>query len=92
MAIVSAVNEDGEESLYDIPDSELAKYKLKSAPMTDEARARLFPNKDKLTKDDAHGVMVAAPDFRRDVEPYQAICRYWYIDSWGTYWWWYDYC
>ncbi len=91
MAIVSHINEAGEEALYDIPDSELAKYKVNSEPLTEEVRARLFPNKDKLTKDDANGVMLVAPDLGDEVEAYQAICRYWIIRN-GQYYYWYDYC
>jgi hypothetical protein len=60
MAIVSVVHESGEQALYDIPDSELEKYRLKSAPMSEETRARLFPGKDKLTKEDAHGFIQVA--------------------------------
>lgn len=91
MAIVTAVSEAGEEVLYDIPDNELSKYKLNTAQLTDEARSRLFPGKDKLSKDDAHGVMATAPGAGGDVEGYAAICKYWIIMD-DVYYWWYDYC
>ena len=91
MAILSGVSESGEEALYDIPDSELSKYKLNSQPMTDEVRSRAFPGKDKLTKDDAQGVMATAPSAGGDVQGYAAICRYW-IRYEGVTYVWYDYC
>ena len=91
MAIVTAVSEAGEEALYDIPDAELSKYKLNTAQMTDEARSRLFPGKDKLSKDDAQGVMATAPSAGGDVEGYAAICRYW-IRRGDYIYYWYDYC
>lgn len=87
MAVISAFSEAGEQSLYDIPDSELSKYKMKTAPMTDEVRGRLFPNKDELTKDDAHGVMVAAPSGDGDVQAFGGTCLYWYDDGTWTYTW-----
>jgi len=59
MAVLSGVDEAGAPALYDIPDGELSKYKLNLKPMTDEVRNRLFPGKDKLTKDDAQGVVPA---------------------------------
>lgn len=91
MAIVSSVDESGTEALYEIPEDVLSTYKLKSQQMTDSTRARLFPDKDKLTKDDAQGVMATAPSAGGDVEGYAAICRYWIRD--GDYIiWWYDYC
>ena len=49
------------------------------------------PLKDKLTKDDAQGVMATAPSAGGDVEGYAAICRYWIRDG-GTIYYWYDYC
>jgi len=91
MAILSGVGAGGEEALYDIPDSELSKYKLNAQPMTDEARARALPGKDKLTKDDAQGVMATAPSAGGDVQGYAAICRYW-IRYEGVTYVWYDYC
>jgi hypothetical protein len=91
MAILSGVSETGEEELYDVPDGELAKYKLKTAQLTDEIRTRLFPGKDKLTKDDAQGVVVTAPGADAEVQGYAAICRYWINDG-ETLVWWYDYC
>ena len=91
MAIVSAVDESGTEALYEIPDDVLSKYKLQSSQLTDSVKAQLFPDKDKLTKDDAQGVMATAPSGGDDVEGYQAICRYWIRDG-GTIYYWYDYC
>jgi hypothetical protein len=91
MAIVSGVDEVGEHAFYDIPDSDLSKYKLKTAQLTDEVRMRLFPDKDKLTKDDAHGVIPAAPSVGGEVEGYWAVCEYWYVEG-GWYYYWYDYC
>ena len=91
MAIVSAVDESGVEALYEIPEDVLGKYKLKSAPLSDSVKAQLFPDKEKMTKDDAQGVMATAPSAGGDVEGYAAICRYWIRD--GDYIvWWYDYC
>ncbi|MCC6175851.1 MAG: hypothetical protein IT305_29490 [Chloroflexi bacterium] len=91
MAIVSAVNESGEEQLYEIPDDVLATYRLQSAQMTDSVRSQVFPDKAELTKDDAQGVMPTAPSAGGDVEGYQAICRYW-IRYGDTLYYWYDYC
>jgi hypothetical protein len=91
MAILSGVTESGEEALYDIPDADLAKHKLDSVQLTDEIRVRLFPGKDKLTKDDAQGVIATAPGAESEVQGYAAICRYWINDG-TTLVWWYDYC
>jgi len=91
MAIVSAVDESGAEALYEIPDDVLSKYKLQSSQLTDSVKAQLFPDKDRLTKDDAQGVMATAPSAGGDVEGYAAICRYWSRDG-GVIYYWYDYC
>ena len=91
MAIVSAVDESGAEALYEIPEEVLATYKLTSAPLSDSVKAQLFPDKEKLTKDDAQGVMATAPSAGGDVEGYAAICRYWIRDG-GVIYYWYDYC
>jgi hypothetical protein len=90
MAIVSGVSESGTEVIYDIPDSELSRYEKKSSVLTDDARAKLFPGKDKPTKDDAHGVIPAAPSAGKDVSGY-STCLYYYDDG-ATLWYWYDYC
>lgn len=89
-----AVDENGDEVFYDIPDDELAKYKRNSMQMTDEIRERLFPGKEKLTKEDAHGVIQVptAPVPGSDVEGYRAMCRYWIVDDYGNLIWWYDWC
>jgi hypothetical protein len=91
MAILSGVSETGEEELYDVPDAELSKYTLKTVQLTDEIRTRLFPDKEKLTKDDAQGVMVTAPGAGAEVQGYAAICRYWITDGDNLVYW-YDYC
>lgn len=91
MAIVSAVDESGTEALYEIPEDVLSKYKLSSAQLTDSVKSRLFPDKDRLSKDDAQGVMATAPSAGGDVEGYAAICRYWIRDGDVIYYW-YDYC
>ena len=77
MAVVTGFGELGERVYYDVPDAELAKYKVKFKPLTDEVLNRLFPGKDKLTKDDAHGVVPAAFSSRGEVEGYGAMCMYW---------------
>ncbi|MDT5309313.1 MAG: hypothetical protein QOE48_5015 [Mycobacterium sp.] len=88
MTVIHSVVE-GKVSLYDIPDSELAKYDVKAHPITDEERARLFPGKDTLTRDDAHGMVETIPaGGGGDVEGYGAtanICWYTYHPDWG-YW------
>jgi hypothetical protein len=80
---------DGKVSLYDIPEAELAKYDVKAHPITDEERAKLFPGKDTLTRDDAHGMIETIPaGGGGDVEGYGAtanICWYTYHPDWG-YW------
>jgi hypothetical protein len=91
MAILSGVDEAGTEAFYDIPDSDLSKYQLKTAQLSDEIRTRLFPGKDKPTKDDAQGVMATAPSASGEVEGYIATCVYWITDG-GTLYYWYDYC
>ncbi|MGH3563799.1 MAG: hypothetical protein ACRDTN_18960 [Mycobacterium sp.] len=91
MAILSGVSDAGTETFYDVPDADLSKYELKSARLTDDVRGQLFPGKDKLTKDDAHGVIPAAPSAGADVEGYAATCMYYQIIG-GTLYYWYDYC
>ena len=88
MTVIHAVKE-GKLSLYDIPDEELAKYDMKAHPMTDEERARLFPGKDELTRDDAHGMVETLPqEGGGDVQGYgmgNNICWYTYHPELG-YW------
>jgi hypothetical protein len=90
VAILSGVSEAGVETFYDVPDSELSKFELKSALLTDDVRERLFPGKDKLTKDDAHGVIPAAPSAGSDVQAY-SVCMYYY-NLGGVLYYWYGYC
>lgn len=88
MTVIHAVK-DGKLSLYDIPDDELAKYDMKAHPMTDEEKARLFPGKDVLTADDAHGVVETLAGEGGDVQGYGAgnnVCWYTYHPELG---WWY---
>lgn len=94
MAVLNGVDEAGAFTLYDVPDAELAKYKLSTKPLTDEIRNELFPGKDKLTKDDAQGVIQAGrgPSSGGDVEGYAAWCVYWIDDGYGNLIWWEDYC
>lgn len=91
MAVLSGVDNSGAPALYDIPDDELSKYKLNLKPMTDEVRNRLFPGKDKLTKDDAQGV-VPAGRASSEVEGYAAICWYYIDDGYGNWVYWEEYC
>lgn len=91
MAILSGVDEAGAPALYDIPDGELSKYKLNLKPISDEVRNRLFPGKDKLTKDDAQGV-VPAGRATSEVEGYAAICWYYVDDGYGNWVYWEEYC
>jgi hypothetical protein len=90
VAILTGVSEAGVEAFYDVPDSELSKFELKSAPLTDDVREKLFPGKDKPSKDDAHGVIPAAPSAGSDVQAY-SVCYYW-ANYGGVLYWWYDYC
>ena len=74
MAVLNGVDEAGAFTLYDVPDTELAKYKLNTKPLTDEIRNKLFPEKDTVTKDDAQGVIPAGRSSGggSDVEGYAA--------------------
>lgn len=91
MAILTGVDETGTEAFYEIPDADLSKFQLKSAPLTDEARQRLFPGKDAPTKDDAHGVIPTAPSAGGDVEGFAPLCIYWVTDG-DEIIYWYDVC
>jgi hypothetical protein len=91
MAVLSGTDEAGAPALYEIPDGELSKYKLNLKPMTDEVKNRLFPGKDKLSKDDAQGV-VPAGRVSSDVEGYSAICWYYIEDGYGDWVYWEEYC
>ncbi|MCW2685701.1 MAG: hypothetical protein JWR37_591 [Mycobacterium sp.] len=92
MAVLSGVDEAGSPALYDIPDADLSKHKLNIKPMTDEIRNRLFPGKDKLSKDDAQGVVPAGRTSGGDVEGYLAICWYYVEDGQGDWVYWEEYC
>ncbi|HUH70468.1 MAG TPA: hypothetical protein VLZ05_17385 [Mycobacterium sp.] len=59
MALLCGIDESGM-CIYDIPDSELSKFKQKSRWMDEETRVRLFPGKDQLTKEDAQVVIPVA--------------------------------
>jgi hypothetical protein len=91
MTVLSGTDETGAPALYDIPDSELSKYKVNLKPMTDEVRNRLFPDKDSLSKDDAQGVVPAGRP-SSDVEGYAAICWYYVDDGAGNWVYWEEYC
>ena len=75
----------------DIPPGERSKYKMNLTPMTDEVRNRLFPGKEKLTKEDAQGVVPAGRP-SSDVEGYAAICWYYVDDGYGNWAYWEEYC
>jgi hypothetical protein len=86
MAIVSSVPErGGEASFYEIPDHELQKYALQTARLTDEKRSQLLAGKEKVSKEDAEGVMPAAV-MGGDVQAYGSdIC--WVRVGSVLYWW-----
>jgi hypothetical protein len=92
MAMLSGIDEAGVESLYDIPDEVLEKYRLQSKPLTDEDKASLFPGKDELTKDDAQGAIpLHGGDGDADVEGQAVIvyqrCTCWRtVNGWTYYW------
>lgn len=92
MTILRGVDEAGETNFYDIPDAELSKYRVNSAPLTDEVKNRLFPGKDTLTKDDAQGVLPAGRVPGAEVEAYSSTCIYFIDDGNGNIIWWEDYC
>ncbi len=92
MAIVKGVNEVGEPAFYDVPDSELSQHKLDVKPLTDEIRNRLFPGKDKLTKEDAQAVIPVGTAQGGDVEGFAALCDYILWDDYGNWVTWTDYC
>ena len=77
VAVLSGVDEFGEMALYEVPDAELPGYRLNLKPMTGELRAQLFPGRDTLTKEDAHGVLPARSAAEAEVEGYVAMCWYW---------------
>jgi hypothetical protein len=94
MAVLNGVDEAGAFTLYDVPDAELAKYKLNTKPLTDEIRNKLFPGKDAVTKDDAQGVIPAGRSSGGggDVEGYAAWCWYYLEDGDGDWVYWEDWC
>ena len=82
MAIVSKPEKDNKVTLYDIPDAELAKYKLSADKAT-----KMFPKKDKPSRNDAVGV-VSPSAMSGDVQAYsQDLCYGWYCiyDDYGNY-------
>jgi hypothetical protein len=92
MAILAGVDEEGAFTLYGIPDGELAGYKLKTKPLTDEIHDRLFPDKVELTSDDAQGLIALGRPPTGDVEGYGSYCCCWTCDDDGEYIVWEDWC
>ncbi len=92
MAILRGVDETGEPAFYDVPDSELSKFKLNAVAMTDDIKERLFPGKDSVSKEDAQGVIPAGRVSGGDVEGFTAICWYYLEDGYGNWVYWEDYC
>lgn len=93
MAIVKGVSETGDPAFYDVPDAELAKYKLDAKPLTDEVKSKLFPDKEKPTKDDAQAVIpLGQAPSGGDVEGFSAWCQYLLYDDYGNWIYWEDYC
>lgn len=89
MAIVTELQQGAEPTLYNIPDAELQKYKVKTAELTDEKKAQLFPNKATPTKEDAQGVMPGAVMAQGDVQAY-SLCVCWVTDGDVVIWWYCD--
>ena len=81
MAILAGVDEEGVFTFYGIPDGELARYELKSKPLTDEVRHRLFPGRDTLTSDDAQGLIPLGQSPTADVEGYGYSCCLYYLQD-----------
>lgn len=93
MAIVKGVAETGEPAFYEVPDNELSKYQLKAQPLTDELKDKLFPGKDKLTKEDAQAVIpIGRAPSGGDVEGFSDWCEYLLYDDYGNWVYWQDYC
>ena len=86
MAILCGIGDAGM-SLYDIPDAELAKFQLKSKPLDEESRAKLFPDKEP-TKDDAQGVVPVAAS-GGDVQGFGTNDICYIYDTAGDIIWWY---
>lgn len=89
MAIVTGVDADGVEALYDVPDDLLATYKLTAAPFTEAVQAQLFPSQPTVTNADADGSVPVAPAAAGSVEGYVKVRRYWVRDG-GAIYYWYD--
>jgi hypothetical protein len=87
MAILCGIGESGM-ALYDIPDAELSKFQLKGRPLDEESRAKLFPGKGELTRDDAQGVVPVAAS-GGDVQAFGTNDICYVYDSLGDIWWWY---
>lgn len=87
MAIVSRPGEDNNVTLYDIPETELEKYRISADKL-----ARMFPVKENPTRDDAVAIASAGAS-GGDVEAYsgQDVCYAWQCDANGNcqYVWWY---
>ena len=92
MTIVRGVDETGEGAFYDVPDSELAKYRVNAVPMTDEIKDRLFPGKGELTKEDAQGAIPIGPRPGGEVEGYAYWCWYYVWDAYGNWVYWEGWC
>ncbi len=87
MAILCGISEAGM-SLYDIPDNDLSNYQLKTRPLDEESRNKLFPNKEQPSKDDAHGMVPVAAS-GGDVQGFGTNDICYVTDGYGDYVWWY---
>jgi hypothetical protein len=83
MAIVKGVSETGEAAFYDVPDGDLAQYKLDAKPLSGEK-----PSKAKAQAVIPLGQAPAAGD----VEGFAAWCEYLLYDDYGNWVYWQDYC
>ena len=86
MAILCGISDSGM-ALYDIPETDLSKFRVNSRPLDEESRAKLFPNKSEPSKDDAQGVLqVAAAG--GDVQGFSTTWICYVYDAAGDIIWW----
>ncbi|HEX8096876.1 MAG TPA: hypothetical protein VF507_02515 [Pyrinomonadaceae bacterium] len=87
MALVSRTDKDNNVALYDVPESELERYRIPP-----DRLAEMFPPKEGRSRADAMSVASAAAG-DGDVQAYssQDVCYAWECDTQGkcVYVWWY---
>lgn len=88
MAVLRGVDETGEGVFYDVPDDELAKYKLKAKPfsdLTEEEKKELLDGGTELTTENAQGAIpIGSFPGGGDTEGFTRICWVYMWDRYGN--------